>query len=204
MIALAHTGDEAAFERLVGPHRGDVQRICRRMLGSAHDAEDASQEAFLRAWRSFPRFERRSSIQTWLSRIATNVCLDELGRRPEPVMALGDDGPAADDLCPAARYEEREAVELAFVAALEPLPPRQRAAFVLRDVLAFPAKDVARLLAASPASVNSALQRARGTISERLPDHARREELRRVEDDELRDSVSRFMTAFERGEIARV
>ena len=174
------------------------------MLGSPHDAEDAAQEALLRAWRALPRFQGRSSIRTWLCRIATNVCLNELGRRPQPAESLRGDGPAREVRCPAARYEERETVELACVAALEPLSPRQRAAFVLRDLLAFPAKDAARLLAASPASVNSALQRARGTINETLPDETRRGELRPLDDDRLRDSVSRFVTAFERGEIARM
>jgi len=207
LIAFAREGDEAAFERLVAPHRGEIHSLCYRMLGSAHDAEDALQEALLRAWRAMPRFEGRSSMRTWLHRIATNVCLDELGRRTRRVIPTRADAPVrlepypdeaigvADETPgPAASYEQRETLELAFVAALQPLPPRQRAAFVLRDVLAFPAADAARMLAVSPASVNSALQRARGKISERLPDHSQQEELEHP-DDGLREFVRRLVTA---------
>ena len=198
MIAFVSQGHEAAFDRLVEPHRRDIHSLCWRMLGSAHDADDASQEAFLRAWRALPRFEGRSSMRTWLRRIATNVCLDELGRRtpvepyPEEAVGVPDETPG-----PAARYEQRETLEHAFMAALGPLPPRQRAVFVLRDVLAFPAADTARLLEASPASVNSALQRARGKIGERMPDQGRHMTLEQPDDEGLREVVRHLVTAFE-------
>src|SRR5215207_1211130 len=177
LVTAAREGDEAAFERLIAPHRGEIHALCYRMLGSLHDAEDASQEALLRAWRAMDRFEGRSSIRTWLHRIATNVCLDEIARRPKRVLSV-DYGPAEragapdparlgapiwlepypdesiqipdDAIGPEARYEQRETLELAFVAALQHLPPRQRAVFVLRDVLGFPAAAVAEMLSASP------------------------------------------------------
>jgi RNA polymerase sigma-70 factor, ECF subfamily len=229
LVAAACHGDEAAFERLIAPHRGEIHALCYRMLGSLHDAEDASQEAFLRAWRAIGRFEGRSSIRTWLHRIATNVCLDEIARRPKRVLPI-DYGPPAragapdpakleaptwlepypdesiqmadDAIGPEARYEQRETLELAFVAALQHLPPRQRAVFVLRDVLGFSAAAVADMLTTSAVSVNSALQRARETISSRLPDHSQQDELRRLGDDRLREFVSRLVGAFERGELA--
>jgi RNA polymerase sigma-70 factor (ECF subfamily) len=231
LITAARAGDEAAFERLIAPYRGDIHALCYRMLGSLHDAEDASQEALLRAWRAVGRFEGRSSFRTWLHRIATNVCLDEIARRPKRVLPI-DYGPPArpgapnparleapiwlepypdgsieiadDAIGPEARYEQRETLELAFVAALQHLPPRQRAVFVLRDVLGLPAAAVAQMLSASTVSVNSALQRARDTISSRLPDHSQQEELRRLGDDRLREFVSRLVRAFERGQIAAI
>jgi RNA polymerase sigma-70 factor, ECF subfamily len=231
LITAARAGDEAAFERLIAPHRGEIHALCYRMLGSLHDAEDASQEALLRAWRAVGRFEGRSSFRTWLHRIATNVCLDEIARRPKRVLPI-DYGPPArsgapnparleapiwlepypdgsieiadDAIGPEARYEQRETLELAFVAALQHLPPRQRAVFVLRDVLGLPAAAVAQMLSASTVSVNSALQRARETISSRLPDHSQQEELRRLGDDRLREFVSRLVRAFERGQIAAI
>jgi RNA polymerase sigma-70 factor (ECF subfamily) len=231
LVRAAREGNEAGFEHLIAPHRGEIHALCYRMLGSLHDAEDASQETFLRAWRAMGRFEGRSSIRTWLHRIATNVCLDEIARRPKRVLPI-DYGPpepagaadpetleapiwlepypdqsiqlADDAVGPEACYEQRETLELAFVAALQHLPPRQRAVFILRDVLGFPATDAARMLSASPVSVNSALQRARETISSRLPDRSQQEELRQLGDDRLRAFVSRLVGAFERGQIAAI
>jgi RNA polymerase sigma-70 factor (ECF subfamily) len=228
LVAAAAEGDEAAFERLIGPHRGEIHALCYRMLGSLHDAEDASQEAFLRAWRAIGRFERRSSVRTWLHRIATNVCLDEIAQRPKRVLPIDYGPPAAegapeperleapiwlepypdesiqiadDAIGPEARYEQRETLELAFVAALQHLPPRQRVVFLLRDALGFPAAAVAEMLSTSPVSVNSALQRARETIDARLPDHSQQHELRRLGDGRLREFVSRLVDAFENGRV---
>jgi RNA polymerase sigma-70 factor, ECF subfamily len=231
LVAAARDGDQAAFERLIAAHRGEIHALCYRMLGSLHDAEDASQEALLRAWRAIDRFEGRSSIRTWLHRIATNVCLDEIARRPKRVLPI-DYGPperaggpdparleepiwlepypdqsiqiADDAVGPEARYEQRETLELAFVAALQHLPPRQRVVFVLRDVLGFPGGAVAEMLSASAAAVNSALQRARETIGSRLPDHSQQDELRRLGDERLREFVSRLVGAFERGQVAAI
>jgi RNA polymerase sigma-70 factor, ECF subfamily len=231
LVAAVGDGDHAAFERLIAPHRGEIHALCYRMLGSLHDAEDASQEAFLRAWRALGRFQGRSSTRTWLHRIATNVCLDEIARRPRRVLPV-DYGPPAgagapeparlearvwlepypdesfqiadDAIGPEARYEQREALELAFVAALQHLPPRQRAVFVLRDVLGFPAAAVAQMLSVSAVSVNSALQRARETIGSRLPDHSQQDELRRLGDERLREFVSRLVGAFERGQVGAI
>jgi len=168
---------------------------CYRMLGSLSDAEDLAQETFLRAWKARDRFEGRASVRTWLYRIATNACLDVLARRPRRVLPdqLGPAGepggplPAADlpwlepvpdrlldEAGPDAVVVERETIELAYLAAVQYLPPRQRAVLVLRDVLGWSAKETADLLETSVASANSALQRARATLRERLP--ARRAE----------------------------
>src|SRR5690348_3559140 len=142
------TDDATAFRALVEPYRRTIEVHCYRMLGSIHDAEDATQETLLRAWRSLEHFGRRSSVHTWLYRIATNVCLDELARRPrraEPVVdPYPDDrleeaaAPLAD---PAARYAAREGMELAFLTAIQWLPGRQRAVLILRDVLGWSAAE---------------------------------------------------------------
>jgi RNA polymerase sigma-70 factor, ECF subfamily len=198
LLDAACGGDEDAFRRLVEPHRAELHAHCYRMLGSLHDAEDALQDALLRAWRGLGKFDGRSALRRWLYRIATNICLDALARRQKRVLPI-DYGPPADGgadedgepladsvwvepypdealgledgyAAPEARYEQREAVELAFVAALQHLPPRQRAVLVLREVLGFSAKEVSESLGTTVASVNSALQRARTTVEERLPE----------------------------------
>jgi RNA polymerase sigma-70 factor (ECF subfamily) len=188
LLAAARSGDEAAFGRLLAPHRAELHAHCYRMPGSVHDAEDALQDALLRAWRGLARFEGRSSLRAWLYRIATNACLTAIERRPSRVLpmaygAAGDPQFAheppleepiwiepypdaqlgiADGLAaPAARYEQRESVELAFVAALQVLPPGQRATLIMREVLGFSAREVAESLGTTVASVTSALQRAR-------------------------------------------
>jgi RNA polymerase sigma-70 factor (TIGR02960 family) len=187
LLADARRGDEAAFELLVERHRGELYAHCYRMLGSIQDAEDAVQESLLGAWRGLAGFEGRSSLRTWLFRVATNACLRLGARRPRRMLSF-DHGPARADVHdlgepvggpvwlepwpdqppgdeeadPAAAYARRESVELAFVAALQHLPATQRAVLILREVLGFSAAEVAGILGTTPASVNSAMQRARG------------------------------------------
>jgi RNA polymerase sigma-70 factor (ECF subfamily) len=190
LVAAARAGDEAAFRALTAPYGRELHVHCYRMLGSLHDAEDAFQETLLRAWRHLASFEPRSTIRAWLYRIATNVCLSTAARRrPEATPVTHDlttpEGEALtlapypdtllDELAssaaePGARYELEESVQLAFVAAVQLLPPRQRAVLLLRDVLGFSAAEVAELIDASTASVNSALQRARATLEQRRLD----------------------------------
>jgi RNA polymerase sigma-70 factor (ECF subfamily) len=228
LIDAARRGDEGAFRRLVEPQHADVHAHCYRMLGSVHDADDALQEALLRAWRGLGRFESRSSIHSWLYRIATNVCLDALKRRPKRVLPM-DYGPPADShdepgqplpmsvwvepypdgqvgladgyAAPEARYERRESVELAFIAALQHLPPRQRAVLILREVLGFSAREVAQMLETTVASVNSSLQRARAGIDERLPDQSQQATLRSLGDERVRELVERFVDAWDKGDV---
>src|ERR671934_1848460 len=179
LLAAAQAGDERAFRRLIEPYRRALEVHCYRMLGSAHDAEDLVQEALLRAWRALDRFEPRVQLQTWLYRIATNACLDELERRPrrpEPLDPFPDqpsDEAAAPIYDPAARYAIREGMELALLRAIQELPGRQRAVLIFRDVLGWTAPEVAEVLGSTVASVNSALQRARGTIEQHLPEPTR-------------------------------
>src|ERR1700742_4175498 len=155
LLAPARAGDERPSRRLVEPYRRPLEVHCYRMLGSVQDAEDVLQESLLKAWRSLEGFERRSSVHTWLYRIATNACLDELERRPrrpEPVQPFPDsrleafEPLAAPIAAPAARYGLREGMELAFLAAIQALPGRQRAILILRDVLGWSAPEVADLL----------------------------------------------------------
>jgi RNA polymerase sigma-70 factor, ECF subfamily len=220
---------ETEFGDLVEAHRADLHAHCYRMLGSLHDADDALQEAHLRAWRALPKFRGESSFRTWLYRIATNTCLDMIRRRPKRVLPIDygpstamnspergqrlpaelwiepypdeeigvEEGPAD----PEARYERREALELAFVAALQYLLPRQRAALVLRDVLGFTAKEAAEALETTVPSVNGALRRARAALGERLPDRTQQATLRALGDERLRAVVEDFADAFERGDI---
>ena len=228
LIDAARGGDEHAFRHLVELHRRELHAHCYRMMGSLHDAEDALQDALLRAWRGLPRFEGRSSPGSWLYRIATNACLDAIARRPKRVLPI-DYGPPSGPgeeagsplsgsvwvepypdeqagledgyASPDARYEQREAVELAFIAALQHLPARQRAALILRDVLGFSAKEVGDALDATATSVNSALQRARKTLNERLPDTSQQATMRELGDDGVREVVERFTSAFERDDV---
>jgi RNA polymerase sigma-70 factor, ECF subfamily len=221
-------GEEDAFRSLIVPHRPALHAHCYRMLGSPHDAEDALQNTLLRAWRALPRFRGRSSPRTWLYRIATNVCLDAIARRPKRVLPI-DYGPATGpgdvpeeplspavwiepysdempgsvdgDATPEACYERREALELALIAALQHLPARQRAVLILRDVLGFSAKEVADSLGTTVVSVNSAVLRARQAVNQRLPEPSRQATLRTLGDRRLREIVERFADAFERGEI---
>jgi RNA polymerase sigma-70 factor (ECF subfamily) len=218
-----------SFEALVGPYRAELHAHCYRMLGSSHDAEDALQDAFLRAWRALPRFEGRSSLRSWLYRIATNSCLRLIERRPKRVLPI-DYGPQSDphdDLAlplvepvwvepypdgavdagyaaPEARYEQRESVELAFVAALQHLPARQRAVLILRDVLGFSGEEVAETLESTPEAVYSALQRAHKTVEEHLPALSQQETLRSLGDARVRVVVEHYMAAWERGDVEAI
>jgi RNA polymerase sigma-70 factor, ECF subfamily len=206
------TAAYADYEALVEPHRRELQAHCYRMLGSVQDAEDALQDALLRAWKALDRFEGRSSTRSWLYRIATNTCLDAIARRPKRVLPIDyEDAPAGETLwlepCPdalAEGYEERESIELAFIAALQHLPPNQRAVLILREVLGFSAKEVAEMLDTTPASVNSAMQRARVSVDERLPERSQQETLASLGDDEIKALVERYMEAWDRGDVDAV
>ena len=226
LLDAARDGDEDAYRRLVEPFEGQLHAHCYRMLGSVHDAEDALQEALLRAWRGLRRFEGRSSLRSWLYTIATNACLTLHARRQKRVLPV-DYGPASDPhdgpgrplvesvwvepypderiedgrAAPEARYEQRESVELAFVAALQHLAPRQRAVLILREVLGFSAAEVAEALETTVASVNSALQRARAAVDDKLPAESQQTTLRMLGDDEVRELAERYADAWERGDV---
>jgi RNA polymerase sigma-70 factor (ECF subfamily) len=224
-LARARAGDQQAFRELVEPHRRELQLHCYRILGSVQDAEDLLQEALVAAWRGLARFEGRASLRAWLYRIATNRCLNALrdaGRRPPPAPVAPFEPPeptrrgeptwlqpypdvllegiADTSPGPAARYQAREAIELAFVAGLQHLPPRQRAALVLRDVLGFHTAEVAAMLDSSEASVKGALRRARATLDERRPtvDRQRTPLPRSAREREL---TRRFADAFQADDI---
>jgi RNA polymerase sigma-70 factor (ECF subfamily) len=216
----ARVVDAASFAARVEPHRKELQVHCYRMLGSLEDSEDLVQETFLRAWRARATFEGRSSFRAWLYKIATNACLDALARRPRAPSAAGGEWPPAeipwlqpypDDLLegvasrddePDAQVVARETIELAFIAAIQLLPPRQRVALIARDVLGWSAAESAELLDVSVAALNSALQRARATMRKRLP----RGRLDWAPDtdptEEERALVERFVEASERGDPA--
>src|SRR5690242_9428018 len=175
LLAAAQAGDEGAFRLLVEPYRHALEVHCYRMLGSALDTEDLVQETLLRAWRAIGSYEPRAQIQTWLYRIATNACLDELQRRPrrpeplDPFPDLPVDDLSAPTYDPEARYAIREGMELALMRAIQELPGRQRAVLIFRDVLGWTSPEVAELLESTVAATNSALQRARATIELHLP-----------------------------------
>ena len=213
-LGAARAGDERAFRALTDPYRRELHVHCYRILGSAQDAEDVLQETMLAAWRGLDEFGERSSLRTWLYRIATNRCLNALrdtSRRPlhdairtvEPTWLEPYPDVLLDDLedttpGPDARYESKEAVTLAFVSALQHLPPIQRAVLVLRDVLGYRAAEVAEMLATTETSVNSALRRARATVDSRLPDRGRAPLPRSRQESEL---VERYARAFEQGDV---
>ena len=216
------------FESLVDQHRAELHAHCYRMLGSVQDAEDALQETLIRAWRGVAGLRETDSARAWLYSIATNVCRTELARRakrmlphdfspavegrtppgvpitesvwiePYPNEAIGlPTGKAS----PEASYEQHEAVELAFVAALQHLPANQRATLLLREVLGFSAQETADVLDTSVASVNSALQRARGTVADRTPSRTQQATVRTLGDRSLRDLVARYVEAWERCDV---
>jgi RNA polymerase sigma-70 factor (ECF subfamily) len=225
LVKLARAGDEGAFGDLVEVHRAELRAYCYRMLGSVHDADDALQDALLRAWRGLSGFEGRSSVRSWLYSIATNAALDITRRRsrrelpvnfgpagrrgagldapldavwlePYPDRWLtGDAGPS-----PEASYEQRESVELAFIVALQQLPPLQRAVLILRDVMGFSAAEISSQLGTSVPSVNSALQRARAAAKSGLPARGQQATLRALGDQRARATVRRYADAIERGD----
>jgi len=225
-LTAALNGDQDAFERLVEPYRRELLVHCYRFLGALEDAEDMLQETLLRAWRGLHSYAGRASFRAWLYKIATNVCLDALDRHrarvlpnglaqpatpgdplPAPVLdpiwlePLPDSaldslsaGPGAD---PAAAYEARESVTLAFLSVLQQLPGRQRAALILRDVLGFSADETAQMLDLSTAAVNSALQRARATMNGRVARPARP-----PAEGQMAELLSRYVRAWETADSA--
>jgi RNA polymerase sigma-70 factor (TIGR02960 family) len=211
-LAAAQDGDEDAFATLVAPHRHELRVHCYRMLGSADDADDAVQETLIAAWKGLPGFQGRSSLRAWLYRIATNCCL-RMAERSQRRMLSWDHGPARspdDDLGepergpwleplpgPDAAYERKETVALAYVAALQHLPPNQRAVLILREVLDFSAAEVADQLDTSVPSVNSALQRARATVADRVTTQSRAASMAGPD----RRAVAEFLDAFERRDV---
>jgi RNA polymerase sigma-70 factor (TIGR02960 family) len=217
MTEAIRDADETSFAELVEPYRSELHAHCYRMLGSVHDADDALQEALLGAWKGRSGFEGRSSLRAWLYTIATHASLRILeGRKRRELpggTGSGDDprAPLAEAPAEAAwiepypdellRYEDREAVELAYVAALQLLPPNQRAALILREVLGFSARETAEILETSVASVNSALQRARAKLDRELPARSQQETLRALGEQRSRELVARFVDAWNRADI---
>ena len=231
LLDAARGGDEGAYGKLVERYRGELHAHCYRMLGSVHDAEDAMQETMLRAWRGIARFEGRSSLRSWLYTIATNTSLNLIEKRPKRALPV-DLGPAADPTegprdpliesvwiepypdeqvgledglaSPEAKYEQRESVELAFIAALQHLPANQRAALILREVLGYSAKEAAETLETTTASVNSALQRARKTVDERLPDQQSAGDAALARRRPRQEIVDEYVDAWQRGDVDAV
>jgi RNA polymerase sigma-70 factor (ECF subfamily) len=223
----ARSGDKVAFADLVEPHRVGLHAHCYRMLASLEDAEDALQEALLRAWLGLAQFEGRGSIRSWLYTIASRTALDLASRRPKRVLPLDSlptagverrgvpsaettwVGPyPADQLglgdgmaSPEARYELRESVELAFIAATQHLAPRQRAVLLIRDVLGFSAQEAAEALGMTVAAANSALERGRAAVALRCPEPSQQSTLRSVGDARVRELVTRYSDALERADM---
>jgi len=225
LVDLARAGDEEAFRQLLEPYRRELQVHCYRMLGSFTDAEDAMQEVLLAAWQGMNGFEGRSSIRTWLYRIATTRCLNVRrssrrqpavappGARPPQPTSRGEvtwlepypdallDGLPAAAPGPEARYEAREAISLAFITAVQRLPPQQRAALILRDVLGFPASEAARILEVTEESLTSALKRARANLRGGLPVRPRSRPPDRAAE---KDLAERLTAAYQAGDVAAI
>ena len=225
-LELARDGDESAFGDIAAAYRTELRAHCYRMTGSVHDADDALQDGMLRAWRSLPTFEGRGTLRSWLYAIVTNAALDltrHRSRRELPVAFGPSADPGADlaaplteqpwldpypdhwltddaSLSPEARYEQRESVELAFLVALQHLPPLQRAALLLREVVGFSAAEIASQLGTTGPAVNSALQRARAALRRRMPARSQQSVLRAVGDERTRAIVRRYADAIERGD----
>jgi len=229
LVELARGGDENAYRELIETHRSELYAHCYRMLASADDADDAVQDALLRAWRGLANFESRSSVRTWLFKIATNAALDVSQRRSrralpvsfgtganrgeevgDPVYEISWLGPYPTTLedtpstraTPDVRYERRESLELAFIEALQLLPANQRAVLLLRDVLGHSAIETAELLDTSVPAVNSSLQRARATIDPQIPRESQRSTLSSLGDEALRSLASKYCDAIETGNTA--
>jgi RNA polymerase sigma-70 factor (ECF subfamily) len=227
ILEAALGGDESAFRDLVEPHRPGLQAHCYQMLGSLQDAEDALQEALLRAWLRLSQFQGRASIRSWLYTIATRTALDLTSARPQrtlPIELAMDARSTASHSAPAevawlepfpaeqfglasgfafpeARYELLESVELAFIVAVQHLAPRQRATLLLREVVGFSALETADALGMTVAAVNSALERARAAMAQRCPDPSQQVTLRSVGDERVRDLVTRYMDVIERNDL---
>ena len=220
MTEALQRADEASFADLIEPYRRELHAHCYRMLGSVHDADDALQETLLGAWKGRGGFEGRSSLRSWLYTIATNASLRILDGRKHRELpggtGRGDDPheplahplaesvwiePYPDELL---RYEDREGVELAYVAALQLLPPNQRAALILREALGFSGRETAEVLDTSVASVNSAVQRARAKLDRELPARSQQETLRALGDERSRELVTRFLDAWNRADVAAI
>jgi RNA polymerase sigma-70 factor, ECF subfamily len=231
VVAAARAGDESAFAALVERHRGELRVHCYRMLGSFDESEDLVQETFLRAWNHLDGFEGRSTLRTWLYRIATNACLDALDGRSRRVLPQHLTGPSDPSVAlpprtdiawlqpfpdrlwepvapsegqPDAAVVDRETIELAFLAAIQHLPPRQRAVLILRDVVGWPARETAALLDSSVASVNSALQRARATLRRHLPERRLEWAPSAAPTEQELAVLRRYMDAVERADLAAV
>jgi RNA polymerase sigma-70 factor (ECF subfamily) len=221
LVEAARHGDESAFRRLVDPLRGELYAHCYRVLASAHDAEDAMQEVMLRAWRALGKYEGRAPLRSWLYRIATNVCLDAIAKRPKRVVPLDRPSPAGGHeevaIQPSAQeepvassshgtavietdYEHREAAALAFSLALH-LPAKQRAVLILRDVLGFSARETASSLETTTTAVNSALQRARAKLDDGLDLDRPHGAPRASSDRRSQIAVELFVDALKRGHI---
>ncbi len=225
-LAAARAGDQREFSGLTEPYRHELQLHCYRILGSLQDAEDTVQETLLRAWRRLETFEGRAPLRAWLYKIATNACFDALAKRPRRVLPTAQYTPAdprqpfappiteaiwlepyPDDLIdepeagPEARYSMRESVSLAFLAALQSLPPRQRAVLILCDVLDWRASETANLLEITVSAVNSALHRARVTMHQRYHTPGREALSGATIDDHLRPLLARYVQAWESADI---
>jgi RNA polymerase sigma-70 factor (TIGR02960 family) len=230
LLERARSGDEDAFAALVAPYRSELHAHCYRMLGSVHDADDALQETLIGAWKGLSGFEGRSSLRGWLYRIATHAAMRLGKRRPQRVLSL-DYGPATVDpqqlgdvvdepiwlepyptsmlgdgpVDPAARYDARESVEIAFVAALQHLPATQRAVLILREVLAFSAAEVARALETTVAAVNSALQRARASLDARLHrTSSQQDTINALGDERVQQLLDSLVSAWERADVPAI
>lgn len=226
MVGPTDNAGDDEFLRLADPFRRELLAHCYRMLGSVHDAEDLVQETYLRAWRSYDRFEGRSSLRTWLHRIATRACLTALesrGRRPLPTGLGAPSADPSDTLVqqpevrwlepipdamvnaepsdPAAIVTTRQSVRLAFIAALQHLPPRQRAVLILRDVLQWRAAEVAELLGTTTTAVNSMLQRARAQLDQAAPAE---DDIAEPDAADQRELLDRYVMAFEAKDIPAI
>lgn len=229
LIERARHGDERAYEELIEGHRAELHAHCYRMLASTHDADDAVQDALIRAWRGLAGFESRSSIRTWLFKIATNSSFDLLKKRSRRELPLDRGRPARlgespgnaqldaswiepypdrliepGERSPHARYEARESLELAFIAVIQHVPPRQRAVLILREVLGYSAIETAEVLEMSVAAVNSALQRARSAIADRLPSTSQSEELSRLGDGAAQELARRYSEAIDHDDVPAI
>jgi RNA polymerase sigma-70 factor (ECF subfamily) len=231
LLRAAQQGDQRAFEAVLAPYRNQLHTHCYRLLGSVHDADDALQETLMRAWRGLAGYQGRSSLRVWLFKIATNACLKLIAKHPKRVLSMDFETAAMQQISgsessdestwlepypdkalgvedgytvPEANYEQRESIELAFIAAVQHLSGRQRAVLILRDVLGFSANEVAESLNTTAASVNGVLNRARKAVSDRVPQQSQQHTLRALGNERQRQLVSQYMGAWETGDIGAV